>query len=94
MERLYLLLGLYLASRLLFALIRGNRKIEYKEYLKTNHWLKTRKKAIKRGGGKCAICGSTSHLQVHHNNYKNLWHEEKHDLVVLCDTHHKLVHNK
>lgn len=93
-QYLILLYVLYWASRLISSLFRGKNNIKYNDYLKTNHWAKTRRKALERGGNRCALCGCTSRLQVHHNNYKNLWREDKHDLVVLCDRHHKMVHNK
>ena len=72
-----------------------NRKVEdYKEYLKSKHWQRTRRKALKRYGYKCMICGRKDNLQVHHNSYKNLKHEKKNDLIVLCSYHHRLIHNK
>ena len=74
--------------------IRENTKVDYKKYLQSKHWKRTRRKALRRGGNKCALCGNTKELHVHHNNYKNLWHERKTDLIVLCSYHHAMVHNK
>jgi len=65
--------------------------MEYKEYLKTEHWKEVRKsKRIKKHH--CAICGSKECLQVHHLNYDCLWKETTGDLRLLCDNCHKLVH--
>lgn len=73
----------------------SNRKVDdYKEYLNSWHWKRTRKRALKRYGYKCMICGRKDNLQIHHNNYKNLRHEKPNDLLCLCDYHHKMIHNK
>lgn len=68
--------------------------MNYKEYLKSKHWAKVRKLAIKRSGNKCQLCSSKGKLNVHHNNYKNLGKELPTDLIVLCETCHKKFHNK
>jgi 5-methylcytosine-specific restriction endonuclease McrA len=65
--------------------------MEYKEYLKTEHWKEIRsKKKIKKHH--CAICGSKENLQVHHLNYDCLWKETTEDLRVLCNKCHELAH--
>lgn len=66
----------------------------YKDYLKTDHWRDARSRALKRAGYKCQLCGCRGNLQVHHNNYKNIWHEKDGDLIVLCWKCHKKIHNK
>lgn len=72
-----------------------NRKIPYKEYLKTDHWQTIRKNALSRAGYKCQLCSNKNlRLNVHHNNYRNLWHETPQDLIVLCEKCHKKFHNK
>mgnify|MGYP000739796043 CR=1 FL=1 len=72
---------------------RQKRKIEYEKYLESNHWKEIRKKALKRAGYKCQLCASNKELNVHHNTYKNLGHEDLNDLVVLCRNCHKKFHN-
>ncbi len=82
--------------------IRSNNKINkdktgkewYKEYLKTNHWQRVRKKALKRAGYKCQVCGYKQNLEVHHNTYKNIWCEKPEDVVVLCWKCHKTFHHR
>ncbi len=66
----------------------------YKEYLKTDHWLNLREEALKRAGKRCQVCGYRKNLQVHHNTYKNIGHEDIEDLVVLCWKCHKTFHHK
>lgn len=67
--------------------------IPYKEYLQTEHWL-TLSTKIKEDIGKCQLCGSTHRLEVHHNNYDNLWNETSKDLIVLCHNCHSKFHDK
>lgn len=73
---------------------KESRKEWYQEYLKSEHWKETREKALKRSGYKCQVCGYNKNLQVHHNTYKNIGHEDPTDLVVLCWKCHKTFHGK
>lgn len=66
----------------------------YKEYLKTEHWLQLREEALGRAGHRCQVCAYKKNLQVHHNTYENIGHEELEDLVVLCWKCHKTFHCK
>ena len=62
----------------------------YAEYLETPGWQETRKAAIEREGGRCALCGSDNKpLQVHHNDYTRLGEELPEDLTVLCSDCHE-----
>lgn len=90
---------LFIAA-IIFNLIRGVisrilhcRKIDYKEYLKTPHWRKTRNKALKHYGKHCYLCGSTEHIVIHHNSYKNIGHEKMEDLIPLCNKCHAIYHS-
>lgn len=64
------------------------------EYYRSEHWKKVRSQAFEYYGRKCAICGTTQRLQVHHLIYKRngrsvLGREDiQKDLVVLCKKHH------
>jgi len=64
----------------------------YAEYLKTDHWKRTKDGALKRAGYKCQVCAETFRLQVHHNDYSRLGGEKNTDLVVLCSDCHKTHH--
>ena len=70
------------------------RQLEYKEYLKSEHWKITKAAALKRAGYRCQLCGYKKNLQVHHNSYKNLGHEAPEDVIVLCGRCHYKHHKK
>jgi hypothetical protein len=38
---------------------------------------------------RCAACGSTDKIQVHHLTYARIFNENMEDLLPLCDLHHK-----
>lgn len=71
--------------------------MNYKEYLLSDHWKKTRKRLLesKRFKGKCKVCCnplSPLLAQVHHKTYKNLWKENLRELEALCAECHKNIH--
>lgn len=68
------------------------RSMPYHEYLRSVHWRKTRKKAVKRAGGRCSICNSDEPLNVHHLTYERLGREWMGDLQVLCFGCHQNIH--
>ena len=65
--------------------------MRYSDYLKTEHWQVVRNAALKRQSH-CVLCRSTIKLQVHHNTYERIWHEEPDDVVVLCGSCHSEYH--
>lgn len=68
--------------------------LPYKLYL--NHWYWwTISQYVKYRNPTCAVCGSTYNLNVHHKVYTNKGREYltwREDLIVLCNKHHKVVH--
>lgn len=68
------------------------RALTYEEYLRTEHWKRTRRKALLRAGYQCQKCGATSYLEVHHVTYARLGAERPDDLIVLCRACHDYVH--
>ena len=73
-----------------------HRKV-YKNQLwrRTKAWRIAKRKAIKRDGGKCVICGSNKHLQVHHKNDASFHPEQVfklNNLVTLCAKCHRNFH--
>lgn len=68
--------------------------MEYSEYLKTNHWKKTRERQLRFAERRCQLCNSNFKLHVHHRSYENLGHEKRSDLVVLCESCHTRFHDK
>ncbi len=67
--------------------------MEYAEYLKTDHWRELREKAIYNAGRRCCLCSEDRWLEVHHNNYRCLWHEKFNNVAVLCQRCHEKVHD-
>ena len=74
--------------------IEDLKTMPYKEYLETDHWKKTRKRALHRAKYKCQLCGSKENLNVHHNTYENRGQEKDEDLIVLCQECHAKFHDK
>ena len=66
---------------------------DYKKYLMSDGWKKTREMRLNYDGNKCKNCGSTENLQVHHKCYDFEGREDvKNDLITLCyDCHYKIT---
>lgn len=61
-------MGKYLVS------INGDRSRtkhtnQYESYIHSGSWRKRRQRALRLGHYRCALCGSTQSLQVHHLTY-------------------------
>ena len=69
--------------------------IPYKKFLVSKYWLSVKRVVLKRDNNKCAKCGTTIKLRVHHLTYKNHFNEHNHleDLITLCDSCHRNIHN-
>lgn len=65
---------------------------EYLAYMQSDKWRLTRMEALGLAGGKCARCGTTEQLEVHHLTYERLGQELPADLTVLCLPDHKAAH--
>lgn len=69
----------------------------YRSYLRSERWKDKKEMRLRVDGYRCVMCGCTSRqctLQTHHITYKNLGHEDVlNDLVTLCDSCHKKIHN-
>lgn len=68
------------------------RAMPYLEYLKTDHWRRTRNLALKRAQRRCKYCGQSGRLEVHHLAYERRGCEKQRDLIVLCSDCHKGEH--
>ena len=68
--------------------------VKYNEYINSFAWQRKRKEAFRYYGKRCAVCGSTEALQVHHKTYKRLGREKMKDLQILCDGCHACEHEK
>jgi hypothetical protein len=67
--------------------------MDYQEYLKSDHWQKFRKIVLAFWDERCSICKSWLKVEVHHNNYRTLGHEQLSDVVCLCSLCHDLFTN-
>lgn len=66
--------------------------MSYSEYLRSPEWAVQRARALKRAGGRCQGCNTTSHLETHHRSYGARGEERISDLTVLCAGCHTAVH--
>ncbi len=72
---------------------RSKRQIAYAEYLKTEHWLQLRDRALERDGRKCVRCEMEMSLQVHHKVYRGRFEDSLlEDLETLCRKCHREEH--
>ena len=70
-----------------------DQPITYYEYIHSELW-RSRASAYKlRVGYRCEHCGSIARLQCHHLNYSRLGNETDEDLIALCESCHKKIHN-
>ena len=63
----------------------------YNDYLKTDHWKKTRMRILKKKNFRCSVCSKPA-KNVHHHSYKNLGYERDYELSALCARCHELIH--
>lgn len=66
----------------------------YSEYIQSPAWATKRRQVLIRDDYRCFDCGTSTRLQVHHVNYKNLGNEPLEDLITLCSTCHTARHNE
>lgn len=68
-------------------------KLEYKEYLNSEHWIEFSRR-IRKEHPVCKDCGNELNLQVHHLTYRRINKELDEDVVVLCRGCHIIRHFK
>lgn len=67
--------------------------MSYDDYLQSDEWKEKRMRILKRDGFQCRYCGTGMNLVVHHINYpEELGTETDDDLITVCETHHKKIH--
>ena len=72
-------------------------KEEYRELRKDGRWQRKRLEIMQRDDFKCRECGTTNDLNVHHIRYiegRLPWEYDNGDLVTLCGTCHKALHEE
>ena len=67
---------------------------EKQKYLSSKKWKKLRDKLLDEYSYKCAHCGDTHNLNIHHITYERWKHERIDDLVVLCEKCHTRLHER
>jgi 5-methylcytosine-specific restriction endonuclease McrA len=70
------------------------RAMPYRDYLKTQEWIRRRAVELKIVAYRCQVCNGGEDLQVHHRSYENLGCEKRVDLIVLCKHCHALFHER
>lgn len=69
-------------------------RLPYRTYLRTDHWQRVRREALKHFANRCALCNSSKLLEVHHRTYERRGAERPADVIVLCDDCHGRHHGK
>ena len=68
--------------------------VKYVKYLESRTWKRKRRKALKRDGGKCVMCGEHAD-HVHHREYpEKLGTEPVESLTSLCSECHRKLHGR
>lgn len=65
----------------------------YTTYLKSKERKLKREEIFSKKWKTCELCKSEEKIHVHHKTYENLYNENLEDLMVLCSTCHRQIHN-
>jgi 5-methylcytosine-specific restriction endonuclease McrA len=65
--------------------------LDYMQYINSPEW-RMKARTAREQAGECALCTSTTSLEVHHRTYVRLGHEHPKDLIVLCSRCHRRHH--
>jgi 5-methylcytosine-specific restriction endonuclease McrA len=60
------------------------KRMDYNDYIKTDHWKSFSEKALAYYGEQCMDCGKNVDLVVHHKNYHCFGEETFEDVSILC----------
>lgn len=67
-------------------------KAEYHAYLQSPEWKWRAEEAKLAANNQCALCTSSTNLNVHHRTYDRVGYERLSDLIVLCRVCHRRHH--
>ena len=73
---------------------KKQRQEDYYQSLNNPDFEALSMQVFKRDGFQCQKCKTAKNLVVHHINYERLGHEKLSDLVTLCKSCHKKVHEE
>lgn len=95
-ERLYF--GVYHPlSQAVANLINSERSQEwwrqYADYLASPKWQNIRRQVLDNAGGICIYCRTRPAVQVHHETYERVGHENNEDLSAVCVECHQQLHS-
>lgn len=87
----------YIVKGHIFPVEKAQKRLKdmpYSEFLKTPYWKAIRAYVKDKAGNKCSVCGSKTHLQIHHKTYAHHGDELHHlqDLVCVCEKCHNQIH--
>ena len=68
---------------------RRSMNSEYQNYLTSEAWKHKREQRLSIAKHRCAACGSSDFIQVHHLTYARIFNEDMADLLPLCQPHHE-----
>jgi len=74
------------------AQFKGDIERIYREYISSRHWAERKVRYYKTHKKECALCHSTSHVELNHIYYGNFGFEKDEDLIPLCRGHHEMLH--
>ena len=67
---------------------------QYRQYTASNKWKIKRDNRMALDNHECALCFTTSHLQVHHITYDRIFNEKMSDLLTVCKSCHEIIHGR
>lgn len=73
--------------------LQNARKEKYQSYLNSPEWFSLRLKVLGRCNYMCEACRSKPAEHVHHLTYEHIYNEFLWELVGVCNSCHKRVHN-
>ena len=68
-------------------------KSAYIHYINSEAWNKRRQLILERDNHICKYCNKNSATQVHHLSYLNLGNESDFELLSVCSSCHKIIHD-
>jgi 5-methylcytosine-specific restriction endonuclease McrA len=74
--------------------LRDLKTMPYRDYLQSDEWKTTRRRALKRAQFRCQVCNKGESLNVHHRTYERRGEERNDDLLVLCQPCHEIFHRQ
>ena len=69
------------------------RRLKYESYIQSQRWQRRKVEYFFLREKICWRCGTDQHIHLHHHTYVRLGKELSEDLVPLCHTCHRRVHD-